>query len=514
MVVGFLGISSFFAFGQAEDVLRDVQAIVVGDVLAGTSGETGMTVGVTAQLRVRRVIVGSLMPGAEIGLSWTYEIRGMWPREDTAAVRPVSGIWLLKAAEGGRWQPLGVTMNVPGAMGGVYLPATEGAIPAEFYYPPDADPHTKVAMELGGAMQAVALREGDRLNPEIVEEGPGRVGYRATVAQVQFGEWTRWLGRLKPEASLPVYQRFAVSPSANLRAVGLSGLLRHGDVAALTALERDVAAIAPTMAGRSLGNELDYRALTKDVASLQTLGRIVLAEQALPALEARAPHAMTYPPRREALPYLAAMLDHPDADQRTSVVMSICTVLNARRDPDMARHCPDRSPLVDPLQEPELVQYWKTWWADQPEAKGAVRPPDRYRVALAAAPAEKRVITTEERLLMLALMYAGSEKRRQTDPKQPESSILPNTTLSPEDSAVAQRVFLAIGRTYEEFQASLVQLKQDLRMQGKPWDREAFDRIAAAGMDAARSGLDQLRRELSSEGWAAAEKTMREMNIR
>jgi len=143
--------AAFPAFGQAEDVLRGVQAVVLGDVLGGTSAEAGMTVSVTARLRVRRVVLGAVAAGDELPLAWSYQIRGMWPREDTAAVRPVSGLWLLKKAGGGLWQPQPVSMNVPGAMGGVYLPAPEGAGAAEYYFLANADPQAKVAMEADGA---------------------------------------------------------------------------------------------------------------------------------------------------------------------------------------------------------------------------------------------------------------------------------------------------------------------------------------------------------------------------
>jgi len=358
---------------------------------------------------------------------------------------------------------------------------------------------------------AVALREGDRLNPEPVAEGPGRTGYRMTQAQVQFGEWVRWLGRLDAAATLPVYQKFAASPSANLRAAGYRGLLKQGDAAALAALERDLPAIAPTMMARLVGDEANLQMLARDPASLHVMGRILIAEEALPAFEMRAPEYLGYTRNREVLPYLAAMLDHPDRDQRTSVIMDICTLLDARRDPELARQCPDRSPLRDPPEEPRLVQFWKEWWAGQPDAKGAVRPPGRYRGA--GAPPAERVISMEQRFSMMAMMYAGAEKRRKQDPSQPEWPVVPEAKLSAEDAEIAKRIFLAVGRAQDEFQSAVVALKQNLRMQSKPWDGAAFGQLATAQEGTMRQALDQLRRELSREGWAAAEKFMKEMNI-
>ncbi len=514
LVVGIVGVASFLAFGQTEDVLRDVQAVVVGDVLGGTSSETGTTVSVTAQLRVKRVIAGPLAAGMEIGLAWTYEIRGMWPRADTASVRQVSGLWMLKGVGGGRWQPVPVKISVPGAMGGVFLGAPAESVPAEFYYLPDAEIPAKVAMEAGAALSAIARRAGEKLNPEVVVEGPGRSGYRVIPAQAEFMEWMWWLSRLEPEATLPVYQRLAASPVANLRAVGLGGLLKQGDAAALTALERDLPAIAPTLAGMNLGSGLNLFALIKDGSALHALGRMALAEPVLPSMELQAHRPVGPSAKAGALTGLVAMLDHPNRDMRTSVVMSICSLLDARRNAEMRQHCPDRSPLRDPSQEPALMQYWKAWWADQPASKGGmVRPPDRYR-ALAGAQKPERVITMEERFRMLAMMYSGSEKRRKEDPKQPAWPLLPEAKLSPEDAEVARRVFMEVGRAQDETVAAYAALKQSLRMQGKPWDGAAFEKIAVVESEAVRRLLDQLRRELSSEGWAAAEKSMKEMDIR
>ncbi|HEY3443355.1 MAG TPA: hypothetical protein VGK29_21535 [Paludibaculum sp.] len=56
-------------------------------------------------------------------------------------------------------------------------------------------------------------------------------------------------------------------------------------------------------------------------------------------------------------------------------------------------------------------------------------------------------------------------------------------------------------------------LKQNLRMQDKPWDGAAFAQLAAAQAETVRQALDLLRRELSQEGWAATEKFMKEMSI-
>jgi len=50
-------------------------------------------------------------------------------------------------------------------------------------------------------------------------------------------------------------------------------------------------------------------------------------------------------------------------------------------------------------------------------------------------------------------------------------------------------------------------------MQNKAWYGPAFGQLAAEQEETVRQALDQLRRELSRDGWAAAEKFMKEMNI-
>ncbi len=410
-------LSIFHLFGQIPEPWKEADAVVVGEIASGQLTESDGQVHSSAVLQVRRTLSGALLPGTQAPLSWSFPIRGMWPKVQPQPIPHAGGLWLLKRA-GDSWAPIPVVLSVPGALGGVFLPVPAGALNPEYFYAPDSALEAKIAMEMGSALESAAAAEGAKLN---LEASPNPLGVRLSQAQVQFRDWCRWLDRLPPDALLPLQRRFASSSQPSLQALGLIGLIRRGDSGALLQFEKDFPTLAVTPAALDLATHLPQELVQKDPAALQAVGRMILSETGVSGLESRGSSLLAVSRQLEAVPYLTAMLSHPDRDIRSNAVMALCVVL--RSDPGaprglklwdpatMSDQCPNHSPLADAEEVAAQVRFWQNWWAQAREpvlrlaGMDDARPPARYRNAMP----EERPVPDETKFLMLASQYVARQ---------------------------------------------------------------------------------------------------------
>ena len=292
------------------EALRRADAAVIGELTAGAAGELADGVAAAAVLRIRRVIKGDVVPETELRLAWDYRPGPIDVPDPFEGMPPLYGLWLLAGPSAGVWRPLPAAPYLP-RMGGVCLelPRTEPV--GEFFYPGDALPDVRLARELAGALDAIAEARGEALNPERRPLSGGGFSGRITAEQARFQQIAGMLAEADPASSLPLYRRFADSPHANLRVVGLAGRMRAGDIEAVLALERDAAALAPTLEAVNLAHSLDRLAFDQHLPALEALGRAALAETEIPNLEGAAALRLGGARRWEAFPYLAAMLSTP-----------------------------------------------------------------------------------------------------------------------------------------------------------------------------------------------------------
>lgn len=529
--VYFLGIVSLFCvFGQLQigndpkkmdAALWDAQAVVVGDLLSGQAAEANRNVTVTAVLRVRRSLSGPLEPGAEIQIAWDYQTRGVWPAADTQTVRPVSGIWML-SRNGANWAPQPMTLSVPGAIGGVYLPCAPGPLPAEAYYPPDAALDEKFAQELGAGLAAAAATAGGQLRIEPL--GPG-MGFRMKQPAMQFKQWAEWLWRLRPDAALPVFRRFATAQEPNLKMIGLSGLVAQNDAGALTAIEQNLPDLAVTVEADRLGKSLKPDFLRKNPASIHILGRLILAETPLPNLDALAGRWMSMSGHVEALPYLIAILDHPDHNIRSNDVLMVCDLVRTVPMPagqtplwdlpSMSAQCPSHTPLQDTEEVARQVRFWKDWYAAHREQllqwPGVQEPraPSWYLTAARTVPLP---VSMEQRFQFLVAQYSNWEKRQAEQPVA-AASVLPGLALNDRDAEAFRSILKDAAAKMKAWQQQIADLKDAARRSGQPLDRAATAAWAANGKSIATAALEEARRTLSSDGWMAVERRLNDMGV-
>ncbi|MGJ5818052.1 hypothetical protein [Paludibaculum fermentans] len=509
---------TFHLFGQPPEPWKEADAVVVGEIVSGQLTESGGQVHSSAVLQVRRALSGPLLPGTSVPFSWSFPIRGMWPKTNSQSMPQASGLWLLKRT-GDAWAPLPMVLSVPGALGGVFLPVPAGALNPEYFYAPDSTLEVRIAMEVGAALELAAETEGAKLN---LEASPNAQGVRLSQAQVQFRDWCRWLDRLPPDALLPLQRRFAASSQPSLRALGLIGLIRRGDSGAVLQFEKDFTALAVTPAALELASHLRQELVQKDPATLQAVGRMIVSETRLQSLESRGSSLLAGSRQLEAVPFLAAMLSHPDRDIRSNTVMALCMVL--RSDPGAPRglklwdpatmngQCPNHSPLADPEEVAAQVRFWQDWWAQarQPVLQLAgmedAQPPARYRNPMP----EERPVPDETKFRLLA----GQHVAWQASQNRAGVGVLPGLRLNEDDAKLLAGIFADFDRMQQAWTKSLQSQQQAWREQRKPIDRKAMDEWNRQGVEMARQSLEQARRSLSSEGWAALQKFMQEMHVR
>ena len=198
------------------------------------------------------------------------------------------------------------------------------------------------------------------------------------------------LDRLNSPVIHLLYNRLSASTSANLRILGLSGLIRGGSTAALSAAAQDASSLSyyPLEAGvlfESVRNE--FRAT--DANSVEILGQIATAIKgpSLPLRQAAA-HALTGIHTAHALPYLAALLDDPDPDLRAEGVGGLGAFSNGLPVQTSA-NVPSLGYLQRPASAPYMTKetdanfalgpgaeteprlsFWKTWWLQNRTALG------------------------------------------------------------------------------------------------------------------------------------------------
>lgn len=181
-----------------------------------------------------------------------------------------------------------------------------------------------------------------------------------------------------------LYTRLASSTSTNQRILGLAGLIREGDASALASVEQAAVSFAVFLERGVLlwSIEVDFRAT--DSVAVSILGRIATTQvPTLPGLRVAAARALSAIRGKEALPYLARLLDDPDSELRIegvgglasfAVGLPVQTTANVpslgylpRRDgwpytnQDTVEHFAMGAQAIK-KDEAGYVNYWKSWW--------------------------------------------------------------------------------------------------------------------------------------------------------
>jgi hypothetical protein len=349
---------SMVVWNSLAELQQGADLVVVGSASGG--GQPGSVLSFTVQ--VSRVLKGDpMVAGTPITVDWTLRPGARAEGEPANG----SGLWFLQRSSKG-WELLPV-MQGDLDFDQVFIEVPPAAILSPYAYSPAEPVSDKVASEVsaaiesanGGGMQLAALHYGqlDRLNSPVIQR---------------------------------LYKRMSSSASPNQRILGLSGLIRGGSTAALSAAAQAASSLGdyPLEAGvlsESVRNE--YRAT--DANSVEILGQIAtaLTGPSLPLRQAAA-HALTGIHTAQALPYLAALLDDPDSDLRAEGVSGLASFANGLPVQTSA-NVPSLGYLQRPASAPYMTKetdanfalgpgaeteprlsFWKAWWLQNRTALG------------------------------------------------------------------------------------------------------------------------------------------------
>ena len=287
------------------DTLQTASDILVADVTAGSAVDNGTQVTVTATLHAVRVLGGGIAPGADLALQWQYPPGpGEGPAVTTKVVQ-TRGLWFLRKNPQGALEPL--KADSMGPMGGVFLALGAGSPPEPLSYT-DAQPlQTKVAREIGAAIEDLVTQHAADLVPrrfEVTASGglPGWVRARTTYQSL-----TMTLRSLDHEAAAGVYRYFSTLAEPNLKTLGIFGRLVAGDTSAIFDLEKNLPSIASSFDTSTLMPPPLGLDLRQDLPAAHALARITLSDTTVPGLEGALPFIQARTRSVEMMPYLIVM---------------------------------------------------------------------------------------------------------------------------------------------------------------------------------------------------------------
>jgi hypothetical protein len=344
------------AWRSLVELEKTADLIVVGTAsdAAAVGNLATFTVQVDRVVKGDRALAGKLIR-ADLVLSDSREI-SLAGRDS-----PLSGhgLWFFQRSSSG-WHLLPIVEGDP--LGGEYIPAPAGAIPAAYAYAPETALSDKIASEVSAAIEGAAT--GDlRLLPL----------HQSALLDV-----------LASPISNILYRRMAASGSLQSKILGLSGLIREGNSTALESAfsaarsfqdhPREMNVLISSIQG-------DFRAA--DPASVAILGRVTAFTNGSLAFRLAAAHALASIHTQAALPYLAALLDDANGGMRAEAVGGLASFANGLpiqtpSDVPSLRYTqlPASSPYMTSAtvenlvmgeqtisrNEAKYLSFWKAWW--------------------------------------------------------------------------------------------------------------------------------------------------------
>jgi len=287
----------------------------------------------------------------DIALATT--IKAIW-QSNNPGVATGHGLWFLKRSPDG-WTVLPVQSGWA-QFNNIFIPVPTGPLPDDYAYDPAASASDKVASEVSAAIEGI----------------PGL----GLLPGLQGG----LLDQLNSPVIQVLYRRLAASSSIQQKILGLSGLIRSGNTPALnSAIEAAPAISSSTVEYGTLLLSIRDGFRASDANSAVILGQAAVNTSLRLDFRQSAAHALRGIHTKDALPYLAALLDDPDIELQSEAVGGLASFANglaiqtAAGGPSLSYlQLPDRAPYKTEdtvahfaLGEAALryLSYWKTWWS-------------------------------------------------------------------------------------------------------------------------------------------------------
>ena len=507
-----------------SDTLAGATDVVVAQTLTGSGLDNGTLVTAQARLRIERVLAGSLAPGVQVPVEWSYRPGPIEPPAASTKVPAIHALWFL-VQNGGKFEPLRASATST-AFGGFFLEVPGPQPQGNLFYPLDAPLPSKLAREVALCLEDLTSTHAADFAPHA-PQAPSN-GILAAWVQTR----TRFDGLLGVFDSLPrgdlasVYHDFLSSPSVELRLLAYLGRAGSGDLEALNEMEPNLTQFASAYDAPRFTTYLMGIDLAHNAAAAHALGRMALSEITIPGLEnafaARVP--TTHNPA--FLPYLMVMLASPDPSVRGSSLMSFCNLLGpawigtAKPSPlwrpEMANSCPSRSPVGDAQQEQHDIQFWNQWWAEQRDEilkttmPENIEAPPRYQVPPRSTTLTGTQVPIEVRFESLLHMAERNATHMHSNtgeiintPPPPIDPISPK--LEPADRRVFQELISSVNAKLAANQERTTALMNAARIKGGVPSREQMQPLWDERQSILKTGVQDLRNSLSPAGWGILE---------
>jgi hypothetical protein len=319
---------------SVDRLIAASDSIVVGTIAQGTVSGTA----VALSIQVERVLLGNWEMGAIVAASGTIS-----EPSPTRAIGPERGIFFLSDAGAG---PMRLVPAISGDLLDememfVLLPvsSTPAAQPAA-----NASPRERVLLEMLGAVGAPLPKR------------PG--GFVDVVAEY----------RVSPTPAVrSVFRRWLTSDSPRLAAIGVQALLAEGDTTALSRVAADPGLRSTAVKAHAFDG-LKFYFKNSDPAAVNALGRLAGDNSNGMELRIAAASALARVHTRQALPFLAQLLDTPDPTLRTFAVGGLSMFANhvpiGSHEP-AAGEWPWRTDetVAHSAMDGSNVGFWRSWWA-------------------------------------------------------------------------------------------------------------------------------------------------------
>jgi hypothetical protein len=348
------GYGTLISWRPLLDLEQSADLIVVATANAGSQTSDA----VSFKLQVHRVLKGDAIVGGLISADWP---KGANALAGGASSIAGTGLWFLQRSSSG-WILLPI-MQGTALFNRTFIPEPSGPILSAYSYDPTAPLSDKVASEVCAAI-----------------EGANGGGHE--LADLQFD-----LDKLASPVVMVLYQRMSAANSAEQKILGLSGLIRGGNTVALrSAIQATSALTNPSVEYgvllRSIQDE--YRAV--DSVSVAALGQAAVNSSLRPDFRRSAAHALRAIHTIEAVPFLATLLDDPDANLQTEGVGGLASFANGLPVQTTAGvaslsylHSPESAPYktTDTVANFAMgeaairyLSFWKSWWSQNRTALG------------------------------------------------------------------------------------------------------------------------------------------------
>ncbi len=506
-----------------SDTLETATDVLVADVLNGAGLDNGSQVTVKAEIRAVRILKGGIPASATLNIEWRYDPTPLESPAASAKVPPVRGLWFLRRNAGGMFEALRI-LAMPVPFGGSFLEVSA----APPVYPPDASLQSKIAHEVGSAVEDLVARHSADLAPHRPEPPKNGVVAPWVRTQMQFDSLLMVFDSLPATATADVYRAFSTSVDTNLKLLGIVGRIGGGDTGALLELEKDLPSLASTLTAARASQHVMGVDLSGNLPAAHALGRMAVSQTTIPGFEGAFAMRVVTTRSPEFVPYLIVMLDSPDSSTRGGALMAFCNLLGPAWDqrtkprglwdPEMAAYCPSGAPMNDLQQEQRDVRFWKEWWQSHREQLAktvnlpVVAAPARYN-----APPPFRQITEiplEVRFQGLLSMMGSQATHYHNETGAivegpPPSHDPVAALLSASDQEVWRDVVQTTSTKLAANQKRGMDVMNAARLQGTLPPREALQSLDQERQAIVRNGLQELRNRLSPEGWQGIERSMK-----